>query len=486
MDTGQLFDNKYKMLKKLGQGGTSKVFLAEHAQLKTLWAIKEIQKKQNQHIDLAAEPNAMKNLRHPSLPRIFDIQENDDFLYIIQDYIEGDNLNDLIREEGAFKEERVLKWAKQITDVYLYLHNLKPNPLIYRDMKPSNLIVDSKDNIKIIDFGIAREYKADATEDTTMLGTRGYASPEQYGASQSDSRSDIYSLGITLYYLLTGISPNHRTFDLTLLKRVPYISKEMTDVIEKCTQYHSEKRYQDAESLMKDLNEINRDFTHEYMEKRYKSISTTQIAFVGATGGCGTTHTTFLFANILRKHYKVAVVEMNTSQDLKELQYSYSGSVEGNVFRIKNVDYYKSVDEVQLIEISNQKYDFILLDLGSYQDMYDFDTFLRADIKIIMTHGSDWKTKHLHNFYKELGSRDIKKEWKICIPFIPIKILDDFTDDYKNDIFTIPFHVNPFKLSKEIDEELIRIIEKITKLKLFNKKTKLKEFLKIKNSIFQK
>ncbi len=101
-----------------------------------------------EHLDLTAEPNVMKNLRHPSLPRIFDIIENDEYLYIIQDYIEGSNLADLIRLEGAAQEERVLKWAKQITDVFIYLHNMKPNPIIYRDMKPSNLIIDKSDNVK--------------------------------------------------------------------------------------------------------------------------------------------------------------------------------------------------------------------------------------------------------------------------------------------------------------------------------------------------
>ncbi len=156
MNAEQLFDNKYKVIRVLGQGGMSKVFLAENIKLNTLWAIKEIKKDKNQHVDLLAEPNALKKLRHPSLPRIFDIIENEEYIYIVQDYIEGTDVSKLVMEHRTIEEDRVLKWAKQIADVFIYLHNLKPNPMIYRDMKPGNLIVDHDDNIKVIDFGIAR------------------------------------------------------------------------------------------------------------------------------------------------------------------------------------------------------------------------------------------------------------------------------------------------------------------------------------------
>lgn len=470
MNTEQLFDSKYKILRLLGQGGMSKVFLAENVRLNTLWAIKEIPKKNMKHLDLTAEPQVMKNLRHPSLPRIFDIIENEDYLYIIQDYIEGTNVANLIRMEGAVGEERALKWAKQITDVFIYLHNMKPNPIIYRDMKPSNLIVDREDNVKVIDFGIAREYKDDSSEDTTMLGTRGYAAPEQYGGSQTDGRTDIYSLGITLYHILTGISPNDRTFDFSHLDRSTYLSREFIEIIERCTEYDAGKRYGSAEELLQALNALN---AHEHESPMHRhSIGSTQIALLGASNGCGVTHTSFMLANLLNKHYKVAVVEMNSSKDFQEIQYAYDGRKDGKQFRIKNVDYFKMVDEMQLIEIANHKYDFIVLDLGSFDEIYDIETFLRADIKMIMSHGSDWKTRHLDVLFKELGFRDKFNEWKICIPFIPEKMLGDIKEDYTNDLYSIPYHVNPFKLNKETEEVLIRMVEKMTRMKLFKNKKK--------------
>ena len=163
----------------------SRVYLGENIKLGTLWAIKEIKKTNDRKIDFYVEPNILKKLSHPALPRIFDIIESDEFLYIIVDYIEGDSLDKALINEGKFDEKTVLGWTRQICDVLLYLHNLKPNPVIYRDMKPANIILTKEGCIKLIDFGIAREFKSDSDSDTVYIGTRGYAAPEQYGSGQS-------------------------------------------------------------------------------------------------------------------------------------------------------------------------------------------------------------------------------------------------------------------------------------------------------------
>ena len=283
MNAEQLFDNKYKVIRVLGQGGMSKVFLAENIKLNTLWAIKEIKKDKNQHVDLLAEPNALKKLRHPSLPRIFDIIENEEYIYIVQDYIEGTDVSKLVMEHRTIEEDRVLKWAKQIADVFIYLHNLKPNPMIYRDMKPGNLIVDHDDNIKVIDFGIAREYKEGSTEDTTMLGTRGYAAPEQYGTSQTDRRTDLYSLGITLYHILTGIGPSDPTFDTRTLEKETHVSSGMANVLKKCVEPNPANRFQSAEDFKEALDNIhewNASFKLTTKQKKALNVTSTVLAVI--------------------------------------------------------------------------------------------------------------------------------------------------------------------------------------------------------------
>ena len=210
-EIGSVIDGKYEILRKIGQGGMSVVYLAMDTHLNKQWAVKEIRKKGNGKDDvvivnsLLAEANMMKKLDHPSLPRIVDIIDNGETIFVVMDYIEGESLDKILLEYGPQPEELVIAWAKQLCDVLSYLHSQKP-PIIYRDMKPANIMLKPEGNIKIIDFGIAREYKEQSLADTTVLGTKGYAPPEQY-SGQTDARSDIFALGMTMHHLLTGIDP---------------------------------------------------------------------------------------------------------------------------------------------------------------------------------------------------------------------------------------------------------------------------------------
>nr|WP_076719182.1 protein kinase [Clostridium pasteurianum] len=138
---GQLFDEKYKIIKQIGKGGMSIVYLAENIRLGTKWAIKVARKDMGEKVDLLAEPNILKNLKHEALPRIIDIISNDNRIYIVEDYIEGTPLNVELKNQEKFSEKIVVEWAKQICNVLEYLHKQKPNPIIYRDMKPSNIIL---------------------------------------------------------------------------------------------------------------------------------------------------------------------------------------------------------------------------------------------------------------------------------------------------------------------------------------------------------
>ena len=163
-EIGNVIDGKYEVLREIGRGGMSIVYLAMDTRLNKQWAIKEIWKKGNGKKDeivvnsLLAEANLMKRLDHPALPRIVDIIDNGETIYVIMDYIEGESLDKILNEYGSQPEELVIGWAKQLCDALSYLHSQKP-PIIYRDMKPANIMLKPEGNIKIIDFGIAREYK---------------------------------------------------------------------------------------------------------------------------------------------------------------------------------------------------------------------------------------------------------------------------------------------------------------------------------------
>lgn len=256
---GSIIDGKYEILKQIGKGGMSVVYLAMDKRLNKQWAIKEIKKTSNGKNDeviinsLIAEANLMKRLDHPALPRIVDIIDNGKTLYVVMDYIEGESLDKILLEYGAQPEKLVLTWAMQLCDALGYLHAQKP-PIIYRDMKPANVMLKPEGNLKVIDFGIAREYKEQNLSDTTVLGTKGYAPPEQHGSRQTDARSDIYALGMTMHHLLTGVDPRPADYMYVPVRQWnPELSEGIEEIINKCTALDPENRYQNCDELMYDL-----------------------------------------------------------------------------------------------------------------------------------------------------------------------------------------------------------------------------------------
>ena len=254
---GQVIDDKYEILKLIGQGGMSRVYLAMDKRLNKQWAIKEIEKRakdKNNEIVIQsaiAEANLIKQLDHPAIVRIVDIIDNGDVIYIIEDYIEGETLSSVLEAQGAQPQELVIEWAMQICEALEYLHTRKP-PIIYRDMKPANVMIKPDGNIKVIDFGIAREYKDQSLADTVSLGTKGYAAPEQFGGKgQTDARTDVYCLGVTLYHLLTGQNPCEPPYEIYPIRHWnPQLSAGLEAIIQKCTQLNPDDRYQSCAELL--------------------------------------------------------------------------------------------------------------------------------------------------------------------------------------------------------------------------------------------
>lgn len=257
MQIGDFFNGRYVIERILGQGGMGTVYLARNINTDTFWAIKEINRREGSGIELPAEPKLLKKLDHPALPVLFDILEQDGKLYLISDYINGMSLDKKLEAEGRFAEEIVVDWAIQLCKALDYLHTLQPNPIIYRDMKPSNIILAANGILKLIDFGIAREYKTGSDTDTVYIGTRGYAAPEQYGTGQTSALSDIYSLGVTLYQLLTGKSPIEMPHGLIPIRFYDAsLSVGLESIIMKCTNENPDERYQSAAELILQLERL--------------------------------------------------------------------------------------------------------------------------------------------------------------------------------------------------------------------------------------
>ena len=296
LEMGSLVDGKYKILNKIGQGGMSVVYLAMNERANKQWAIKEVRKDGVQNFEvvkqgLIAETEMLKKLSHPNLPSIIDVIDGDGTFLIVMDYIEGRHLESVVKEYGAQSQEDVIEWAKQLCDVLSYLHSRKP-PIIYRDMKPSNVMLKPDGKVMLIDFGTAREFKENSVADTTCLGTQGYAAPEQYGGhGQTDARTDIYCLGATLYHLLTGHNPGEPPYEMYPIRYWnPELSSGLEEIILKCTQKNPDDRYQNCGELLYALEHYN-ELDFEYKRKQTLkwrvflcSAALTALAGAGAVG----------------------------------------------------------------------------------------------------------------------------------------------------------------------------------------------------------
>ena len=296
LEIGSVIDGKYKILNVVGKGGMSVVYLAMNERANKQWAIKEVRKDGMQSFEvvkqnLVAETDLLKKLNHPHLPSIIDVIDCDDTFLIVMDYIEGNPLSKALETSGAQNQDDVIEWAKQLCDVLGYLHSRKP-PIIYRDMKPSNVMLKPDGNVMLIDFGTAREFKYSSVADTTCLGTQGYAAPEQFGGhGQTDARTDIYCLGATMYHLVTGHNPATPPYEMYPIRQWnPMLSSGLEEIILKCTQRNPEDRYQSCAELLyaldhyKDLDIENKTVQSFKWKTFLASFIMTIVMLVGTIG----------------------------------------------------------------------------------------------------------------------------------------------------------------------------------------------------------
>lgn len=317
---GEIIDGKYEVLREVGRGGMSVVYLAMDKRLNKQWAIKEFRKDKDdasKQIALKAlldEANLMKKLDHPTLPRIVDIIDDNQNVYVVMDYIEGESLNKVLDAYGAQPQEAVIEWAKQLSDVLDYLHTQNP-PVIYRDMKPANIMLKPDGTVRLIDFGIAREYKEGKDGDTEAIGTRGYAAPEQFGGKgQTDARTDIYSLGVTLYHLVTGKNPAEPPYEIYPIRHWdPSLSSGFEWLIQKCTQLNPNDRYQSCAEVTYVLENLPK-FEGEYKKKQRSRINMFLAAVIMTAVLTISCVACFVGANSMKKETFEYNMSLNTIQ----------------------------------------------------------------------------------------------------------------------------------------------------------------------------
>ena len=301
---GTLLKGKYRITRLVAGGGMSRVYeVAERRPDGTqrTWAMKELRADADDTHTLAEgrrlfeqEANILVRLSHPNLPQVSAFFAENGRSYLVMAFVDGESLEKRLDAASApLLESQVLDWSIQVCEVLTYLHS-RPQPVIFRDIKPSNIMVGLDGRIKLIDFGIARTYKRGKPKDTITMGSENYAAPEQWGKTQTDPRADIYGLGATMYHLLTNVPPLPAfvpTAPVPIQQYNPAVTDRTARVVEKAVAMRREQRYPSAEAMRAALLECLPRRERRRVEARSlamgESTPTLRRAAVSAQQGTG-------------------------------------------------------------------------------------------------------------------------------------------------------------------------------------------------------
>ena len=264
---GTVLKNQYRIVRLVGGGGMAWVYQVEQLPVGSgqLWALKELRPQTQDKTEQATahklfgqEAKLLRNLEHVNIPKIAEFFEENGRAYLVMEFVWGESLEKRLSATNApLLETDVLKWAIQLCEALHYLHTRQP-PIIFRDLKPSNVMVANTGLVKLVDFGIARTYKVGKKRDTVAMGSENYAAPEQWGKGQTDARSDIYALGATMYHLLANMAPTPAFLPSEPLPLGNYngaLSKKTIALVEKAMVRDRKYRFQSAMEMREALTE---------------------------------------------------------------------------------------------------------------------------------------------------------------------------------------------------------------------------------------
>ncbi len=406
---GTVINDRYQVLQAIGRGSTAIVYLVWDCRLTKQWALKAVCKEKIEldHTSVRQEAKLLLDLEHKSLPRIIDVFEWGAWEMIVRDYIEGVNLDDYVRQQGPFNLERMNGIAYELAYVLKYLHE-RPMPLVYRDLKPANIIVKPDGRIALIDFGIARQYNPLHFADTVPLGTKGYCAPEQYGLSQSGPWTDVFGFGAILYYALSGehyfcmqsdeVWDAFKSNDMLLAKRV----------IEMCMNSSIDARYK---SVLDAVNELYKSETLSSdaiaPKEVYKSPPGSHkriYGFIGSHRGVGTTHLAWNLALALSQtKQRVAIILQHQHHTYNVWKQYVDGTLyhdmsfskvddKESFFKRDGVTIFPLQSPRNLLKVLDRNFDVFILDFGI--EATGLSDFLRCHKKWVVCPSTPWSYPH--------------------------------------------------------------------------------------------
>lgn len=372
---------KYRVLSTLGTGNTSTVYLAEHLKLKVYRAIKCIPK-DTAVSNFSLEAMLLKNLNHPGIPLIYDIEENEENLYIIEEYIQGESLEQFVLHHGNISQELIIEFGIQLCDILEYLHQLTPYPILYQDLKPEHIIVCGK-QLKLVDFGIASFFTGSGKK-FQVYGTAEFAAPEVLSGHKATPLSDLYSLGKVLLYLAKTPSVS--------------CSNHLQLTIQKACAASADDRYETVglfrSMLQKEQNLACHKALHLYRK----------IIVLGSKHGIGTTHFCISLTSFLNRNgYPSIYMEENCSDSLRGIIRTSPSVKEKD--GICYYRYFQGIPNYGFgIAVSAPSDCIQIKDVGIFDDTlpeYHPETLI-----IFLMSGSEWDMEHTILAGKKLSLRE--------------------------------------------------------------------------------
>ena len=399
MIEGTTLFGKYLVCRVLGRGRSGTVYLAKHIDLEEYRAIKQVEKACEDYGEFRREALILKSIRHPGIPIVYDLEEDEQYSYLIEEFLEGDSLYALVSDMGHFSKAMTVRYGIQICHLVSILHSARPTPILYLDLQPKNLLV-CQDTVKLIDFDHSVHLN-EAEHLTLRYGTVGCAAPEQYSGDILDERTDIYAIGAVLHFMLTGEYPGGRT--------VPFKDggdRSLMRIIRTCLQDDKTLRYQSAMQLCEALEMVWEQFLGQGKKKKQgilgeNQISSLTIAVAGVRQGAGATHIAIGLASYLRwRGISAMYEEKNGSGAVQQFASCIGAGTDGfGICMVRGVPMLPSYG--RSVRLEHHSYRVVIQDRGT-----GWQSFLQepADGYLLVCGAKPWEWETTRDAVQSLGT----------------------------------------------------------------------------------
>ncbi len=381
----EIWFQKYRIIRLLGRGGTAKVYLAEHIRLKSHRAIKCLSKTHPFYDSQLKEAQILKNLKHSCIPIIYDIEEDEDGSYIVEQYLEGETLKDYVAVRGSLSSETTVSFTLQLCDLIHDLHHIE-RPVLYLDLKPENIIVTGK-ALKLVDFGSA-VYR-DETDDGQQeyYGTIGYAAPELYRHGRIDERCDVYGIGMLLHYMATGKSLKGEGAQADRYDIGDNCPKRLKKIINRCISFNPSQRYASVKQLSRQLSAGRKK-----PQVLCESGPTIRIAVAGAQPRIGVTHLAFRLCRFfMHKQVSCIYQERNQGRCVRAIiSRCQAPKLSGNTIKLGGI---AMLDSEQAEEEDIAGYRIAVEDFGCLSKD-NLSAFYGAEVPLLVMGAKDWELEN--------------------------------------------------------------------------------------------